>query len=103
MRLFYKLLIIWGAAALAVNLIAYGTGAAYDSGGAYSLLWWASQLLVLPVTMMTEALYLVGIDARSPIGHLAILSILLFIGLMGKELGRGSEADSPPRPYGRGE
>ena len=77
---------------MAVNLVAYGTGAAYDSGGAYGLLWWTGQLLTLPVTVMTEALDLVGIDARSPIGHLAILSILLLIGLMGRELGRSSEA-----------
>lgn len=92
MRIFYKSLIIWGAAALTVSLIAYGTGAAYDSGGAYGVLWWTSQLLALPATAITEALNLVGINARNPIGHLAVLSVLLTIGLMGRELGRSSEA-----------
>jgi hypothetical protein len=92
MKLFYKLLIMWSAVALAVNLITYGTGAAYDSGGIYGFLWWSGYSLVFPVTIMTESLDIVGIDARGLIVHFSILSILLAIGLMGRELGRSSEA-----------
>lgn len=83
MRVIAKLVILWGIAAITINSLTYGISATYDAGGIKGLLWWSSQFLALPATLLAEGLRTIGIDMNSYLGHIAIIVVLCMLAVLG--------------------
>lgn len=73
--------IVWASANIALQTaIRYGA-IEYDSPGGLSLIWWFSQLLVLPVTLVSEIAASIGLSISGYVWYLILTCLLALVSI----------------------
>lgn len=77
----------WAAAAIFSQMLIALIGIQYDASGIAGVFWWVTQLLLIPVSLLSEILTALGMPANGLVAHIIFtiatgLSLCLLIRLI---------------------
>lgn len=69
-------IIIWTVGSILLQLLVRALSSTYDSSGIVGALWWLAQAIILPVSLLSEALRSVGIPASGFVSYLLLTAVI---------------------------
>lgn len=73
------LVAVWGIAAISGQITLVLSGLDYDSRGAGGIFWWSVQIISMPVTIVSEALGVIGIPASGTKAFVLLTLTIVFL------------------------